>query len=56
MYTTTDERGIMNNYATEPEMYFAISPSAEQQRNYLLQGALAGMLVTSLVLTAVAVS
>ena len=56
MYTTTDERGIMNNYATEPEMYYAVSPTSEQQRNYLLQGALALMLVTSIVLTAVAVS
>ncbi len=56
MYTTTDERGIMNNYATEPEMYIAVSPTSEQQRNYLLQGAIASLLVTSLVLTAVAVS
>ena len=56
MYTTTDERGIMNNYATEPEMYIAVSPTSEQQRNYLLQGAMALVLVTSLVLTAVAVS
>ena len=56
MYTTTDERGIMNNYATEPEMYYSASPSPKQQRNYLLQGALAVLLVSSLVITAVAVS
>ena len=30
MYTTTDERGVMNNYATEPEIYYAVAPSAEQ--------------------------
>ena len=56
MFTTTDERGIMNNYAAEPEMYYAVSPSPEQQRNYLLQGAIALVLVTSVVLTAAAVS
>ena len=56
MYTTTDERGIMNNYAAEPDMYYAVSPSPEQKRNYLIQGALALVLVTSIVLTALAVS
>jgi hypothetical protein len=56
MYTTTDERGVMNNYATEPEMYYATSPSPSQQRNYFLQGSIALILVSSIVLTALAVS
>ena len=56
MYTTTDERGVMNNYANEPQVYYATSPSRQQKRNYFLQGALALVLVISVVLTAVAVS
>ncbi len=56
MYTTTDEKGILNNYATEPNMYYAVYPSTEKQRNYLFQGALAILFVGSLVLTALAVS
>ncbi|MFW6359766.1 MAG: photosystem II assembly protein Psb34 [Chroococcales cyanobacterium] len=56
MYTTTDERGIMNNYANEPNLYFAEYPSLEQQRRYALQGAIATLLVTALVLISFAVS
>lgn len=56
MYTTTDERGILNNYANEPAMYLASYPSAEQQRRYLFQGAIATLLVTSVMLIALAVS
>ncbi len=56
MYTTTDERGILNNYATEPQMYYAEYPNQEQQRRYIFQGALALLLLSSLVLTALAIS
>ncbi len=31
MYITTDGRGILNNYATEPSVYYAEYPSQEQQ-------------------------
>ena len=55
MYTR-DEKGIINNYATEPQMYFADYPSVEQQRSYLFQGAYAILLVSALMLTALAVS
>jgi hypothetical protein len=55
MYTT-DETGVMNNYAVEPAMYFAEYPSPEQQLRYTFQGALAILLITSTVLTALAVS
>lgn len=40
MYTTINEEGILNNYATEPEMYYADYPSPEQQRSYTFQGAI----------------
>jgi hypothetical protein len=56
MYTTQDERGILNNYATEPKMYFAAYPSLEQQRRYMLIGGLAVVLVTSLFAIAIGVS
>lgn len=56
MFTTTDEKGIINNYATEPQLYYAEYPSPEQQRNYALQGALATLFVTALVLVSFAVS
>ncbi len=49
MYTTNEE-GILNNYATEPQMYYAQYPSPEQQRRYIFQGAIATLFVTSLVL------
>ena len=56
MYTTYDETGKMNNYANEPEVYYAVEPSPEQKRNYLIQGAFALVLVTSLLLTSLAIS
>jgi hypothetical protein len=56
MYTTTNEEGILNNYATEPKMYYATYPSAEQQSRYAFQGAVAILLVTALVLVAFGVS
>lgn len=55
MYTT-DDRGILNNYATEPAMYYADYLSKEQQRRYALQGGLAVLLVTLVLLTSLAVS
>ena len=56
MYTTYDETGKMNNFANEPEVYYAVEPTSEQKRNYLIQGAFALILVTSLVLTTLAIS
>jgi hypothetical protein len=55
MYTINEE-GLLNNYATEPPVYFAEFPSLEQQQNYALQGAVAALLVVFTVLTAFAVS
>lgn len=56
MYTTIDETGRLNNYATEPDMYLASSPYPEQQRRYMLQGGLAILLVTALLGIAIGVS
>ncbi|WP_337885837.1 photosystem II assembly protein Psb34 [Fischerella thermalis] len=40
-YTTVNEKGILNNYATEPQIYYAEYPAIWQQRRYVLQGAVA---------------
>jgi hypothetical protein len=49
MTTTTNEEGILNNYATEPNLYYAAYPSDEQQKQYLFQGAIAVILILKLV-------
>lgn len=54
MYTTSNE-GLLNNYATEPAIYYAEYPSDWQQRRYALQGAIATLLVTILVLVGLSV-
>jgi hypothetical protein len=56
MYTTINEAGILNNYANEPQMYYATYPNQEQQNRYKFQGAVATLLVTALVLVAFSVS
>ncbi|MGB0560192.1 MAG: photosystem II assembly protein Psb34 [Spirulinaceae cyanobacterium] len=56
MYTTVNPDGQLNNYAVEPEMYFAEYPSLWQQRRYLQQGAAVLALVASLIGIAVGVS
>jgi hypothetical protein len=56
MYTTTDERGILNNYATEPKMYYAEYPTVDRQRQYAFQAAIATLLIVGTVLTAFGVS
>lgn len=55
MYTA-DENGVLNNYATEQNMYFAEYPNQYQQRQYRLQGAFATLLVSTLILVAFSVS
>jgi hypothetical protein len=53
---TVDDEGIINNYATEPDMSEADYPSPAQQKRYLSWGAGAMLLVTTTLLTAFAVS
>lgn len=55
MYTT-DDKGVLNNYAIEPVAYCAEYPSQEQQQRYLFQGAAAILFVSLLILTAFGVS
>ncbi|MBD2105338.1 MULTISPECIES: ssl1498 family light-harvesting-like protein [unclassified Nodosilinea] len=57
MFTTTQlDNGILNNYAVEPEVYFASYPSPEQQKGYALQAAIATLFVAGLMLVTLAVS
>ncbi|WNZ48475.1 ssl1498 family light-harvesting-like protein [Leptolyngbya boryana CZ1] len=56
MYTTRNEDGILNNYPSEPVMYFAEFPSSEQQQTYVTQGAIAVLLITFTFLMALAAS
>lgn len=53
---TVDQEGLTNNYAVEPNMYYAAFPSPEQARQYALQGLVATVLFVGLILTSVAVS
>ncbi|MEA5573303.1 photosystem II assembly protein Psb34 [Calothrix sp. UHCC 0171] len=56
MYTTVNEDGVLNNYATEPTMYYAEYPAIWEQRQYAIQAAFATLLVTTLVLVSLSVS
>ncbi|MEM9217609.1 MAG: ssl1498 family light-harvesting-like protein [Cyanobacteria bacterium P01_F01_bin.150] len=56
MYTRQLDNGVLNAYAIEAEMYYAVAPSPEQQRNYAQQAGLAAMLVTALMTIAMTVS
>lgn len=53
---TVDQEGLTNNYAVEPNMYYAVFPSPEQARQYAMQGLVAATLIVGLILTSVAVS
>ena len=35
MTTISDENGIINNFAKEPAMYYAETPSSQEQKGYL---------------------
>jgi hypothetical protein len=56
MYTTVNEDGILNNYPTEPKMYYAEYPAIWEQRKYVVQGLFASLIVTALVLVGLSVS
>ncbi|MGK7927819.1 MAG: ssl1498 family light-harvesting-like protein [Spirulina sp.] len=56
MYTTSNENGVLNNYPTEPEMYYAEYPSPEQQQRYSLLGGIAFLFVGTLFLIALSIS
>ncbi len=56
MYTTQLDNGTINNYALEPKMYLSDYPAVYEQRRYIVQGALAALVVTATVLISFAVS
>ncbi len=56
MYTTTNESGILNNYASEPQIYYTEYPNQEQQNRYKFQAAVATLIVTALILVSLGVS
>ncbi len=50
---TTEEGGRLNNFAVEPKVYEAEPPSATQQRNYIIMGVAAVLLLGGLLTVAV---
>lgn len=56
MYTTQLDNGLTNNYAVEPKSYYAEYPAPEEQRRYIIQGAIAVLFLTSLVVFSFAIS
>lgn len=56
MYTTYDDAGKLNNYARETNMYYAEEPSTVEKRHYLIQGILALVFVSSLILISLVIS
>ena len=56
MTTVTDENGIMNNFASEPQMYYAEAPSSQEKRGYAFWGAIAAVVMAAVVTTAVVVA
>ena len=56
MYTTQLDNGLTNTYAVETKPYYAEYPAPEQQRRYLIQGAIAALFVTSLVMVSAVIS
>ncbi len=56
MTTISDEHGILNNFAKEPAMYYAEAPDSQEQRNYLIWGVVASVVVAASVFTASFVS
>jgi hypothetical protein len=56
MYTTVNEDGVLNNYATEPKMHYAEYPAIWEQRKYVVQGVFATLIVTTLILVGLSVS
>ena len=53
---TINPDGQFNNYAVEPQMYYAQYPNPEQQQRYVLQGAISALFVTALFLITFGIS
>ncbi|HEY9725150.1 MAG TPA: ssl1498 family light-harvesting-like protein [Chroococcales cyanobacterium] len=53
---TTEEGGLLNNFAKEPKVYQAEPPTQAQKRNYLVLGIAALVLVSGLLFVAYSAS
>ena len=53
---TVSNEGLFNNYASEPQLYYAQYPALFPQQAYLKQGAVALLFVLFTLFTAFAVS
>jgi len=53
---TNEERGLLNNFASEPKVYKAEPPTSTQKRNYIILGVVATLLVVGLIFIAISVS
>ncbi len=53
---TINNEGQLNNYASEPPVYYAQYPSPEQQQRYLLQGGIFILAITGLILFSIGIS
>ncbi|MGM3308659.1 photosystem II assembly protein Psb34 [Anabaena sp. WFMT] len=53
---TNEEGGLINNFAREPKVYEAEPPTPTQQRNYVVLGLAAALLVGGVIFVAFSVS
>lgn len=49
----TDDDGRLNNFASEPKVYGATPPNKKEQRNYIILGILALLLVSGVIAVAI---
>ena len=56
MYTVQEENGRLNNYAVEPKVYVAEYPESDEQRRYIIQGAISALIVATVIVTSFLVS
>jgi hypothetical protein len=50
---TTEDGGRLNNFANEPKVYQAEPPTKTEQRNYLILGTLALLLIGGVIAVAI---
>ena len=53
---TTEEGGLLNNFAVEPKMYQAEAPTSTDKRNYIILGLGSFILLGGLLAVAITVS
>ena len=48
MQPTTDNEGLLNNFAREPKVYYAQYPTPAEQRRYIIMGVLFTLLLAGM--------